>query len=276
MKKLFIATIAVLVSVAAAGWARAADMALKAPIVEPWTWTGFYIGGNGGYSWGNWDSTSVAAIFPGPGGTLVTTDSPNVQGAIAGGQFGYNWQLSPQWLVGVEADGQWSGEEASDGGSTSVTVHVPGIGPCDVGGGCSATTAVTDANSWKLPWFATLRGRVGLIEDSTWLLYGTGGLAVAGADFANSSITTVTVFKNLSGTVVSTTTLVNSALSGTTTMVGFAVGAGIEKMLSKNWSVKVEYLFMDFGSHTFLAGTGFDTNVKMIDNVIRGGVNYKF
>jgi len=47
-------------------------------------------------------------------------------------------------------------------------------------------------------------------------------------------------------------------------------------MLTQNWSVKVEYLFMDFGSYTFLAGTGFDTNVKMIDNVIRGGVNLKF
>ena len=86
----------------------------------------------------------------------------------------------------------------------------------------------------------------------------------------------MTVFKNATGQVVSTTTLLNSALSGTTTVVGFAVGAGIEKMLTQNWSLKVEYLFMDFGSYTFLAGTGFGTNVKMIDNVIRGGVNYKF
>ena len=260
------------------GLAHAADMALpvKAPPPPVWTWTGFYIGANGGYSWGDWDSASIAAIFPGPGGTLVNTASPNVQGAIAGGQIGYNWQLSPQWLVGVEADGQWSGEKASDGYSASVTAGVPGVGPCDVAGGCSATTTVTDANAWKLPWFATLRGRAGLTGDPTWLLYATGGLAIAGAQFADSSIATVTVFKNASGQVVSTTTLLNSALSGTTTVVGFAVGAGIEKMLTQNWSLKVEYLFMDFGSYTFLAGTGFDTNVKMIDNVIRGGVNYKF
>jgi opacity protein-like surface antigen len=67
-----------------------------------------------------------------------------------------------------------------------------------------------------------------------------------------------------------------SAFSETTTRVGFAIGAGFEKMLSQSMSVKIEYLFMDFGSHTFLAGTGFDTNVRMIDNVIRGGVNWKF
>jgi outer membrane immunogenic protein len=275
MKKLLLTA---LVSFATIGLAHAADMALpvKAPPPAPWTWTGVYIGGNGGYSWGDWDSTSLAAIFPGPGGTLVNTASPNVQGAIAGGQIGYNWQVSPQWLVGVEADGQWSGEQASDGYSASVTTGVPSVGPCDVAFGCSATAAVTDANAWKLPWFATLRGRVGLIGDSTWLFYGTGGLAIGGAQFADSSVATVTVFKNATGQVVSTTTLLNSALSGTTTVVGFAVGAGIEKMLTQNWSVKVEYLFMDFGSYTFLAGTGFDTNVKMIDNVIRGGVNWKF
>jgi outer membrane immunogenic protein len=263
---------------AAIGPAQAADMALpvKAPPPPPWTWTGFYIGGNGGYSWGNWDSTSLTAIFPGPGGTLVNSASPNVQGAIAGGQIGYNWQFSPQWLAGVEADGQWSGERASDNASSSISVAGPFTGACDVAGGCTTTATVNDANSWKLPWFATLRGRVGLIEESTWLFYATGGLAVGGAQFAQSSIGTVTVTKTLSGTVVSTTTVPISALSGTTTVVGFAVGAGIEKMLTQNWSLKVEYLFMDFGSYTFLSGTGFDTNVKVIDNVIRGGVNYKF
>ncbi len=105
MKKLFVTAF---LSLAAIGSAQAADMALpvKAPPPAPWSWTGFYIGGNGGYSWGNWDSTSLTAIFPGPGGTLVNSASPNVQGAIAGGQIGYNWQISPQWLAGVEADGQ--------------------------------------------------------------------------------------------------------------------------------------------------------------------------
>jgi outer membrane immunogenic protein len=58
--------------------------------------------------------------------------------------------------------------------------------------------------------------------------------------------------------------------------VGFAVGGGVEKMLSQNWSAKAEYLYLNFGSHTFLAGTGFDTNIKLQDNIVRLGLNYKF
>ena len=271
MKKLFVVASLIL---AAIGSAQAADMALpvKAPPPAPWSWTGFYIGGNGGYSWGDWDTTSAAAIFPGPSNSA----SPNVQGAFAGGQIGYNRQFSPHWLAGVEADGQWSGERASNGDSLSASFAGPIGGACDVVGGCTTTATVTDANAWKLPWFATLRARIGLIEDSTWLFYATGGLALGGAQFAESSTGTVTVTKTLSGTVVSTTTVPLSALSGSTNLVGFAVGAGIEKMLSQRWSIKVEYLFMDFGSYNFLTGTGFDTNVKVIDNIIRGGLNLKF
>src|ERR1700733_895094 len=62
MKKLLIATFAVLADGAAV------DLARAAPVATPWSWTGFYVGGNVGYSWGNWDSTSVAAIFPGSPG----------------------------------------------------------------------------------------------------------------------------------------------------------------------------------------------------------------
>ena len=82
MKKLLIATFAVL-----AGGA-AVDLARAAPVATPWSWTGFYVGGNVGYSWGNWDSTSVAAISRALA-VFTTTDSPNVQGAVAGGQTGY-------------------------------------------------------------------------------------------------------------------------------------------------------------------------------------------
>lgn len=78
MKKLLIATVEVLVSVAAVDWARAA------PVATPWSWTGFYVGGNVGYSSGDWNSTSVAAIFP-RSPAFTKTDSPNVQGAVAGG-----------------------------------------------------------------------------------------------------------------------------------------------------------------------------------------------
>lgn len=269
MKKVLIATVAVLVSVAAVDWARAA------PVATPWSWTGFYVGGNVGYSSGDWNSTSVAAIFP-RSPAFTKTDSPNVQGAVAGGQAGYNWQFAPQWLVGIEGDIDWSGEQASDSATVSTSIGIPRTGFCDANGPCTLTVTGMTTNTWDLDWFATIRGRLGWIADQTWLFYGTGGIAFAGAQFSNASTATATITGRGGLVEPGFPMTTASAFSETTTRVGFAVGAGFEKMLSQSMSVKIEYLFMDFGSHIFLAGTGFDTNVRMIDNVIRGGVNWKF
>jgi len=280
--------------------AVAADMAFKAPAVpEPvWTWTGFYVGGNGGYSWGNWSSSSISPIFPG----ASTTANPSVDGWFGGLQAGYNWQVRRQWVIGVEGDYDWSSEKGRDGSSsgTSTTTSDPtgvGVGACDAHPTCTTTitttTAGLTANQWNLPWFATLRARAGLLVDPTWLVYGTGGVAFAGTNFATSaagSSTTTTTITNGIGQIVNpcppclaggSPTVTSSALastyySQTSTRIGYAIGGGAEKMLSQNWSVKAEYLFLGFGSHTFLSGTGVDTNVKLIDNLVRLGVNYKF
>ena len=105
--------------------ASAADLAARpytkapAPIVEVWNWTGFYIGGNAGYSWGRssadvsyFNTVTGAPIVLPPGS--VTSGGFDMNGGIAGGQIGYNWQSS-NWLFGLEADAQWSGERGSAG-----------------------------------------------------------------------------------------------------------------------------------------------------------------
>src|SRR5436309_522834 len=82
-----------------------ARMPVKAPVMVPeaYNWTGFYIGGNGGYSWGR---SRTDVTFTGPGATpivppagSVTSNTFNLDGGIAGGQAGYNWQTS-NWVVG--------------------------------------------------------------------------------------------------------------------------------------------------------------------------------
>ncbi len=91
--------------------ALAADIAarpyVKAPVmVDPvWSWTGFYVGANGGYSWGRsrtdvsyFNSATGAPIAP-PAGS-ITSASFDMNGGIAGGQAGYNWQ---QRQLGVTA-----------------------------------------------------------------------------------------------------------------------------------------------------------------------------
>lgn len=130
--------------------ASAADMAArpvyKAPIVVPaYNWSGFYIGGNVGYGWGDVNLTAF-----GMGG------SASVDGWFAGGQIGYNWQgAGSPWVFGIEVDSQWANV------TKDVTVAGPGV--------------VANAFS-TLDYFGTLRGRVGYAFDRA-MIYGTGGLA---------------------------------------------------------------------------------------------------
>src|SRR6516225_8295132 len=112
MRKLLLAGIAFAALVA--GPATAADLArpvYRRPVVVAapvYTWTGFYVGGNVGGSWGNArtdivGSGSVIAfqnIPPGSPGfpsSIAFADSNNARlnGVIGGGQFGYNYQFSP-------------------------------------------------------------------------------------------------------------------------------------------------------------------------------------
>jgi outer membrane immunogenic protein len=277
MKKL-LTTTAALVAFATA--ASAADMPLKAPPPAPVVlgWSGAYIGANVGYSWGPWDSTST--FVPNfPQGFVA---HPQVDGWLGGAQVGYNWQRD-KWVFGVEGDIQGTGERASDNGNTITTTHIPfaviGLGSnpgCRVAG-CDLTTVSTLANSWRLPWFSTLRARIGVTPEPTWLLYATGGLAIGETDYSNSSSGTVTLTSTATGAVLAGPTALPAASSSESqTRVGYSVGGGVEKMFSNKWSVKAEYLYIDFGSHTFLSGSGFDTNVRLRDNIFRIGVNYHF
>jgi opacity protein-like surface antigen len=101
MRHLSIAVIAAASTVAFTQIATAADMPVKAPVykapvIAPYNWTGLYIGGNVGYSWGkaNTDfnaSNGGSLTIPGFAGS----ESVKPKGTIGGGQIGYNWQRVP-------------------------------------------------------------------------------------------------------------------------------------------------------------------------------------
>ncbi len=279
-----LAVSAAIIAGAAIHSANAADMPLKAPPAAPvMTWTGGYVGLNGGYGWGPWNSYSISPIFP---DGVTTNADPDVHGWFGGVTAGYNWQTSQQWVVGIEGDFDWSGERASDsasGTTSGLTVGFPqGFGLCDAHSPCTTTVTTATNNQWKKEWFATIRGRAGMLVEPTWLLYGTAGIAFAGTKFSDSSSTTTTITDSIGDIVNPATGLAGSpvttaaAFSQTRDVVGFALGAGVEKQLSQAWSVKAEYLFMDFGTHTFLAGSGIDTSIKLVENVVRLGVDYHF
>ncbi len=298
MRKLYWGSLAVLGIAQVVSPAGAADLSTpitKAPIVAVapvYSWTGFYIGGNGGYSWARWDNTHTPVLTNLVNGPVVTTialdpltptSTGNGNGWLGGFQAGYNWQVDPRWVVGVEGDIQITGER-SRRLYDPVSVRVPELPPSGNVSGSDFNDVITAiaATEVKFPWFATLRGRAGLLADPMTLFYATGGLAIG--HFTYSNIRNVTVqrfvaatsnipadgpprFGNLAG---------SSGVSESTTLAGLAVGAGIERKITRNWSVKFEYLYLDFGTRTFLTGTGFDTSIRLRDHIARVGLNYEF
>jgi opacity protein-like surface antigen len=273
MHKIVIAGIGLLAFATVAQPAAAADMPVKAPLykappVPVWTWDGWYVGGNVGYSWAHWGSTSLFSDnFPGPGpgfvGAFTNVDNPNVSGVVGGLHAGRNWQYQ-NWVVGIEGDFEWSGERRGHDGTGVFAATI---------GAFNTTITQSQLNTWKLPWFSTIRGRLGWAND-TWLVYVTGGAAVGRAQYDHTQTTTATI-TTLAGAPVASATVTFPFSEGKTRW-GYAVGGGIEKAFTPNWVARLEYLYIDLGSYTFLQTTGFDTSVRLHDNIVRVGISYLF
>jgi outer membrane immunogenic protein len=287
--------------------ALAADLAprpyTKAPvIVDPgYNWTGFYIGGNVGYSWGR--SSTTEAFTDALTGTILSaaTAKFDLNGVIGGGQAGYNWQRN-KWVFGLEGDIQASGEKGSTNavcpgnttvftpaGATSTVAAVSSA--CSLGHGGDTNIGnvngqpVTNALSEKIEWFGTFRGRIGPTITPTILAYVTGGLAY-GSVKATDTVTATNLIGPQGVNTPPTFVPVFAAFGNSSTRVGWTIGAGIEGVISGNWTAKLEYLYIDLGniSGSFvtpvIAPSGnFVTasyNSHITDNVLRVGVNYRW
>jgi outer membrane immunogenic protein len=266
MCRLSVALIATISTIGLAHVASAADMPVKAPVskapvVVPYNWTGFYVGVNAGYTWGPWDASSNQIIFD-----PSTTHSPKVDGGLVGLQAGYNWQ-SGAWVYGLEGDIQITGAKDTDAwtapGAAAVVI-IDDFLPGPAGGGPMSFT-----HEWKFPWFGTVRGRLGFVPADRWLLYVTGGLAVGEAKY------------NMTFSQPGAVRLFNPYfLSDEVTRVGWTVGAGVETAFANNWSVKLEYLYVDLGTRAIdtvdVDGAPFHVEYKIRNNIVRAGLNYKF
>ncbi len=221
---------------------------------QVYRWTGFYLGGNLGYSWGNGDST-----YNDPGYPISVSGSQTIDGVIGGGQIGYNWQANNRWVFGLEADFQGSGEKGSNGFAR------PNVDVC--GDGCLAVIGGTLES--KILWFGTLRGRVGVLINPALWLYGTGGLTYGRI--------------SASGNIAESFTPASWSFGTSANKVGWTLGAGIEGAIShsRDWSWKLEYLFIDFGSvggngRNPVSGSAYRWSTKVTDNILRVGVNHRF
>jgi opacity protein-like surface antigen len=242
MRKPFLATIAFLASANAVLAADMPSMPQRAPSpMQASGWTGFTLGANLGGGWSDAQSVFSTAGFP----SFASVDN-NLKGAIGGVQAGYNWQQGPM-VFGVEADFQFS--------DMKNRIDAP----------CPPVVCVGLAASFdqKMPWFGTARGRLGYASQG-WLIYATGGYAYSRLEthaFASAGGLSVDVSRDENRN-------------------GWTLGGGIEVALSRNWTAKAEYLYLDFGSHDgSWTLTGLPTitdSTRLQSNVVRGGVNYRF
>jgi len=171
-------------------------------------WTGFYVGGHLGYGWGSSSSTNLAD--QGNGDAFDGADGFVVQpyGFMAGVSIGYNWQFD-SFVFGLEADLGYLGADDTQENDFAFTTAEYGA-------------------------YGTLAARIGFTEDR-WLFYAKGGLA-----FANIT--------NSAGALDGGDVELFDLTSVEETRVGWALGAGVEFAFQRDLSMKIEYLYMDFGA----------------------------
>jgi outer membrane immunogenic protein len=261
------------------GAAAAADLPVKAPTrapIAPALWSGCYIGANVGWIKGDDRYTTEMSGGFLEFGSIVNDPTllplfvgrhrSDGSGVAGGGQVGCNFQTNSAIVLGVEGDIQLS---SLDHSVTDVLPLVPLPSPISVDVPARSVTI-----NQRLDWYSTIRGRLGV----TWgqaLFYATGGVAFAG---------------------LNTTTTVQIATGGQfggllfqgsydRVRVGYAVGGGLEYAFSPAWSLKAEYLYLDFGSYSYEAAEtapiqqppqSFKTTVHTRDHVARVGLNYRW
>jgi outer membrane immunogenic protein len=253
MKKMIFAAAGLLLATdfAAAADLPAAPVYTKAPppaVAAVYDWTGLYVGGHLGWGWTDETSTfvgsnvSAAALTVPPGFQVSGTHN----GFLGGGQLGANWEYH-NIVFGLEGD--------FSGTNSSISITTPGT----LIAGSTNTQNATDH------WYATATGRLGYAWNN-WLLYAKGGAAWLNINY-NGSITVgakTNLFPGL-----------------TDTRDGWTAGVGVEESFAPNWSWKLEYDHMDFGTkqYTFVDTTGLVSNtlnIRTTVDVVKAGINYKF
>jgi outer membrane immunogenic protein len=247
-------------SMIAAGHALAADLPVRPgpapayyPVATVYDWGGGYIGINGGYAFGQSEWTDDG---PNPSG-LSSSGNFSVNGGLVGGTMGVSGQFGA-WVLSVEGDFDWQGVSGTSSSAFCTSIFAsPTAGSAP--GGLSCKTASN--------WLGTLRARVGYAWDRV-LVYGTAGGAGANVE---TSLTGLPFQNNAE--------------------FGWTAGGGVEVALAENWTFKVEYLFVDLGKAPCNHGysCGFDRAatatlpllnandlVKLNENIVRVGVNFKF
>ena len=213
-------------------------------------WTGAYLGlnlGGGSTTASNGNNLWFKdAVY----GGITKNTNPNTTGGglIAGGQAGYNHQLTPLFVTGLEADLQGTTMTGGvNGGNYSALLNL------NDQTGASYVPGYVNTGSTTL-WYGTVRGRGGVTLRPDLWIYSTGGFAYANVQQAAGYQT------------------VNF-------QTGWTAGGGIEWMFKSNWSAKAEYLYADVQGGPATIGNNYGLQLNNSINssrwsTIRAGANY--
>jgi outer membrane immunogenic protein len=234
MKKLLITGVALSALIGTPAFA--ADMAIKAspPPAPFFSWTGFYVGGNTGYGW--------QQIIEPPSTGQISGPKPN--GGFWGGQIGGNYQLGPNWLVGVEFDGSVARIENS-------VLQPDPLVP-------TTLLAFTD----KVNSLMSVRARLGFVSDRN-LFYVSGGPGWIRSQL-NSANAGPAAFPS------------PRFVTDHQTENGWTVGAGFERVLWSNWTGRIEYQYFHSDPFTVTSLGGPMPGVRANLQSVSVGVNYLF
>jgi outer membrane immunogenic protein len=289
--------------------ASAADIVpRKAPPPAPppapiWNWTGFYFGGHFGAGWtrDEFHATQTPTFFveglgfgvP-PGADL---GSHTGVGPLGGFQLGYNYQFpNTPWVVGLEGEFSFADLKGDHQISASQATTRSFISGIECNEECFITS-ITQVNATaneqlrlasKVKDIALITARFGITsgpEDRT-LWYVKGGGAWAKTDYSASLDASALVCANIffakggSEPLGCTAGNGSTSASGNTSRWGWTVGTGVEWGLAYNLSAKIEYDFLDFGSHgitlTDSSGNVFNIDTKQQIHEVKVGLNYRF
>ena len=165
-----------------------------------------------------------------------TTTSNSFDGMVGGVQAGYNYRLPSGILLGAEADISFPNYLTSNSIVSSLA---------------TARSAVTE--QWD--YMGTARGRVGYVA-GPWLTYATGGLAWAGERFLNAPA-------------------IGNSEKTLNTRLGWAAGGGVEYAFAPHWSVRLEYLYSQFGKAEVRFPLGTQVGSTLDFQSLRVGLNRK-
>jgi outer membrane immunogenic protein len=263
---------AALIAFAVAGPALAADIgaapAYKVPAATASTWSGFYAGLGLGFRAARTDAVTTSETIAGIPQNLAdgrpTGASFDGLGFRTNPFIGFNWQIAPQWVAGLEGDVGFADQ--------STTRQSLAFSP-----GFVRFALPPDSLTVKTDWDASLRARLGFLLTPATLAYATGGVA-----WQRSEISSTCASIGCLGSVLSP-----AVISASRIQAGWTVGGGIETALGGNWFARAEYRYADFGAAPFtiarsalsnpaLNPTVDNFDLKMQTHNASFGVAYKF